>query len=293
MGVGTGMHGSFLASHVRRAAAGCLLLAVGAQGCGLLRDGETNPNADPPVVLRDRHLPELLRFTELEATPPERVLAEFRADHLYIVSTVGREQRVTELGANTGRPYASVTVTRRQHEGVPIGQLGDDFTLTFEFTSFEADGDGPLVLFGMRVSQPLHAPNVCDAARELAVREGLDGCHEQGIHPATAPDAEGYFHACVYDEDELPIEVRCAASETGDARVLTVTTTLGRMGDVEVPAPQNVSDIPTTVVVTPPPPASPEAAEPSADGTVPDATTRDANLPTDDELPEPSPAASP
>jgi hypothetical protein len=212
----------------------CLTLAGGVHGCGLLQDDETL-NGEPPVVLRAHHLPELLRFTELSTTTPERVQAEFRAHHLYVVSTVGQERRVTEEGANTGRPYASVTVTRRESGGVPVGPLGDELSLTFEFTSFDDDGDGPLRLFAMRAAQPLSAPSVCQAASALAVREGLEGCHPQSPYTAAAPDAQGYFHACVYDEDDLPVEVRCAPSEAGDQRVLTVTATLGRMGEPSEP----------------------------------------------------------
>lgn len=237
--------------HVGRAGACSLLLALSVPGCGLLSDSETNPNGDPPVVLRARHLPELLRFVELGATTPERVQAEFRGQHLYVVSSVGRELRVTELGANTGRPYAAVTVTRRAEGGVPIGQLGDEFTLTFEFTSFEPDGEGPLRLFGVQVSQPLGAPDVCLPARELAAREGLAGCHEESMYSAGAPTAEGYFHACVYDEDDLPVEVRCAPSPAGDTRLFTVTATLGREG--ELPEPLSPSEATTPVAAVSPP----------------------------------------
>lgn len=213
-------------------AAACLALAAATHGCGLLQDTDTL-NGEPPVIFRAHHLPELLRFVEFSSTTPERVQAEFRAHHLYVVSTVGHERQVTELGPNTGRPYATVSVTRRESGGVPVGPLGDELSLTFEFTSFDEDGDGPLRLFGVRVTQPLSAASVCQAASELAVREGLDGCHADSPYTAAAPDAEGYFHACVFDEDDLPVEVRCAPSEAGDERVFTVTATLGRMAPQE------------------------------------------------------------
>ena len=163
---------------------------------------------------------------------------------------------MTELGANTGRPYASVSVTRRESGGVPVGPLGDELSLTFEFTSFDEDGDGPLRLFAVRVTQPLRAPSVCQAASELAVREGLDGCHADSIYTAAAPDAEGYFHACVYDEDDLPVEVRCAPSPAGDMRVLTVTATLGRTGEVgeitgRAVEPTRVTEVPASTEVGP------------------------------------------
>lgn len=240
-------------------AAACLGLAVGTHGCGLLQDTDTL-NGEPPVILEAGHLPELLRFAELSSTTPERVQAEFRAHHLYVVSTVGQERQVTELGANTGRPYASVSVTRRESGGVPVGPLGDELSLTFEFTSFDEDGDGPLRLFAVRVTQPLRAPSVCQAASELAVREGLDGCHADSIYTAAAPDAEGYFHACVYDEDDLPVEVRCAPSPAGDMRVLTVTATLGRMGEVgeitgRAVEPTRVTEVPASTEVGPSSPA--------------------------------------
>jgi hypothetical protein len=246
-------------SSLMRAGAGgavCVGLAASAHGCGLLQDTDTL-NGEPPVILEARHLPELLRFVELSSTTPERVQAEFRAHHLYVVSTVGQERQVTELGANTGRPYASVSVTRRESGGVPVGPLGDEFSLTFEFTSFDEDGDGPLRLFALRVTQPVSAPSVCQAASELAVREGLDGCHAHSAYTAAAPDAEGYFHACVFDEDDLPVEVRCAPSETGDMRVLTVTATLGRMGEVgdvigTTVEPTRVTVVPTSPEVEPP-----------------------------------------
>lgn len=251
--------------HIGRARACGLLLALSLPGCGLLFGPETNPNADPPVVLRAQHLPELLRFVELGSTTPERVQAEFRGQHLYVVSSVGREQRVSELGANTGRPYASVTVTRQAVDGVPVGQLGDDFTLTFEFTSFEPDGEGPLRLFGVRVSQPLSAPDVCLPARELAAREGLDDCHEESVYSAGAPTTEGYFHACVYDEDDLPVEVRCAPSTAGDARLFTVTATLGREGELPEPLASREATTPAAAVIPPAEPREPAYTSPAGE----------------------------
>lgn len=268
-------------SSLMRAGAGgavCVGLAASAHGCGLLQDTDTL-NGEPPVILEARHLPELLRFVELSSTTPERVQAEFRAHHLYVVSTVGQERQVTELGANTGRPYASVSVTRRESGGVPVGPLGDEFSLTFEFTSFDEDGDGPLRLFALRVTQPLSAPSVCQAASELAVREGLDGCHADSVYTAAATDAQGYFHACVFDEDDLPIEVRCAPSEAGDMRVFTVTATLGRMGEVgdvtgTTVEPTRVTVVPASPAVEPvspgPPPSSPaESTSPALEPQTP------------------------
>lgn len=244
-----------------------LLLALGAPGCGLLSGPDTDPNAPPPVVLHARHLPEPLRFVELGATTPERVQAEFRDQHLYVVSSVGREERVSEWGPNTGRPYASVTVTRQELNGLPVGQLGDDFTLTFEFTSFEPDGEGPLRLFGLKVSQPMSAASACRDAQELAAREGLDRCHEESVYSPGAPTREGYFHACVYDEDDLPVEVRCAPSPSGDARLFSVTATLGREGNPEPPAPVPLeppppSEVPADVPGEPLPVDTTPAAEP-------------------------------
>lgn len=177
-----------------------------------------------PKRLEPAHLPELLRFVALGETRPEDVQSRFVDDHLYVTSSVGRDLRVQARGPNTGRRYAFVDVTRRTRAGAPLGELGDDYALRFEFTEFEEDG--PLLLFGVQVTQPRSAPDVCRAARELASADGLEGCPPDSAHSASAPDADGFFHACVADEDERVIEVRCAGLDD-QTRRLRVTLALG------------------------------------------------------------------
>ncbi len=179
-------------------------LLSGIAGCG------GTPSASGGPQLRAEHLPELLRFVEFGEISPEHVQAQFTADNLYVTSSVGRELQVRARGPNTGRQYAYVHVTRRTDANGYIGALGDEFTLRFGFTNFEPEG--PLRLFSVEVTQPLTAPNVCEAAQALAAGEGLVGCHEQSVYRPAAPDAEGYFHACVSDPAGHPVEVRCASS---------------------------------------------------------------------------------
>lgn len=175
------------------------------------------------------HLPGLLRFIAFGETRPADVQARFMADHLYVTSSVGRDLRVRFPGPNHGRRYAYVDVVRRTENGTPLGQLGDAFSLRFEFTEF--DEDGPLLLFGVQVTQPRSAPDVCLAARELANADGLTGCPPHSARPPAAPDPLGFFHACV-QEDEDPddarlLEVYCTAP-SADTRRLRVALALGR-----------------------------------------------------------------
>ncbi|MCA9578510.1 MAG: hypothetical protein R3B40_16785 [Polyangiales bacterium] len=181
-----------------------------------------------PKVFTLTHLPELVRFVTFGETRPEDVQSRFQADHLHVVSSGGRDLRVQAEGPNRGRRYVYVDVTRRTEGGPPLGALGDDFALRFEFTSFE-DDDGPMLLYGVQVTQPRTATDVCAPARELAAADGLDGCHEHSAHPTAAPDEEGWFRACVTDEEDRLVEVACVAPAS-DTRRLHVAFALGPPG---------------------------------------------------------------
>ena len=208
-----------------------LTLALALAGCGGATSEGGGSEADTQGRLRAGHLPEVVRFARFGETTPEQVMAQFTADNLYVTDSVGRELRVHARGANTGRPYAYVNVTRRQDGNGYIGTLGDEYTLRFEFTNYEPGG--PLVLFGIEISQPLSQPSVCAAAAELASGTGLEGCHPDSVYRPDAPDASGYYYACTSTaEAGYPIEVLCKAS-AGSTRAFRAQVTLGRVEETE------------------------------------------------------------
>jgi hypothetical protein len=127
-------------------------------------------------------------------------------------------------GPNEGRRYATVDVQRRVEGGAPVGELGDDFTLRFEFTALE--DDGPLLLYGVQVTQPRGAPDVCSAARALAAPDGLRACHPDSARPPAAPGPDGFFHACAQDNEGRLVDVYCVGP-TEDTRLLRVALALG------------------------------------------------------------------
>ena len=193
-----------------------MILAIGCGGAG---------GAHREPGLEAGHLPELLRFARFGETTPEEAAAQFTADNLYVTSSVGRELTVHARGPNQGRPYAYVNVTRRQDGSGYVGELGDEYTLRFEFTNFEPGGD--LRLFGLEITQPLSEPNVCAPAAELAEGEGLLGCHDDSVYHASRPDASGYYHACTSTPEGYPLAVRCS-STAGDNRLFSASVGLGR-----------------------------------------------------------------
>jgi len=179
-------------------------------------------------VVQLTHLPELARFVEFGETRPEDVQGRFRGEHLHVSSTSLTNLRTLAGGPNEGRRYATVDVARRPEAGGPVGQLGDEFTLRFEFTAFEEDG--PLLLYGVQVTQPRAAADVCAAARELAAPEGLSSCHPDSAQPPAAPGPEGFFHACAQDDEERLVDVYCVGP-TPDTRLLRVALALSPQTD--------------------------------------------------------------
>ena len=106
--------------------AGC---GGGVQVCGVAGAGPC------PEVVQLTHLPELTRFVEFGETRPEDVQGRFRGEHLHVTSSSLANLRTLVGGPNEGRRYATVDVVRRLEAGAPVGELGDEFTLRFEFTA--------------------------------------------------------------------------------------------------------------------------------------------------------------